>query len=179
MNPRTSKTNMNGLVKCRISIPKLAVLWGDIMPYRSTGSPAVTRSHRLRISLCTAPASAYSFARTQEPLTRLGRNAVRTLKSSARLWFVVPVLIIAAYVGSQSVVRGAPLAAGKPAAAASETAWPRAAVPDPTTLGFTRTELDALDARMKQAVPDGGPAGMTNILLRTGQVRAFKSFGRQ
>ena len=58
-------------------------------------------------------------------------------------------------------------------------AWPASAVADPTTLGFTRAGLDALDARMKQSVADGDTAGMTIILLRHGQVADFKSFGRQ
>ncbi len=66
-------------------------------------------------------------------------------------------------------------AAGGPA----DPAWPQAAVADPTTLGFTKAGLDALDARMKQAVADGDTAGMTIILIRNGQVADFKSFGQQ
>ena len=65
------------------------------------------------------------------------------------------------------------------ASASSDQAWPKAAGVDPTTLGFTKAGLDALDARMKQAVTDGDTAGVTFILIRQGQVAAFKSFGQQ
>ena len=63
--------------------------------------------------------------------------------------------------------------------AAADPAWPNAAVSDPTTLGFTKAGLAALDARLKQAVADGDTAGMTYILIRQGQVAAFNSFGQQ
>lgn len=63
--------------------------------------------------------------------------------------------------------------------AAADPAWPQSAVADPTKLGFTKAGLDALDARMKQAVADGDTAGMTIILLRHGQVADFKTFGQQ
>jgi CubicO group peptidase (beta-lactamase class C family) len=65
------------------------------------------------------------------------------------------------------------------ASAAAGSSWPQTAVVDPTTLGFTRAGLDALDARMKQSVGDGDTAGMTFILIRHGQVAAFNSFGQQ
>ena len=65
------------------------------------------------------------------------------------------------------------------ARAASDPAWPRAAVADPSSLGFTKAGLDALDARMKQSVADGDTAGMTILLMRHGQVADFKSFGKQ
>ena len=58
-------------------------------------------------------------------------------------------------------------------------AWPQAPIADPTSLGFTKAGLDALDARMKQSVADGDTAGMTIILIRHGQVADFKSFGQQ
>jgi len=64
-------------------------------------------------------------------------------------------------------------------APAVDQAWPKAAVADPVKLGFTKSGLDALDARMKQSIADGDTAGMTIILLRHGQVADFKSFGRQ
>ena len=64
-------------------------------------------------------------------------------------------------------------------AAAADAAWPRAAVADPTTLGFTKAGLDALDARMKQAVADGDTAGMTYLLMRRGEIADFKSVGQQ
>ena len=79
-----------------------------------------------------------------------------------------------------------PAPAAKPAAAktaataaAADPAWPQRAVADPTALGFTKAGLDALDARMKQAVADGDTAGMTILLLRHGQVADFKTFGQQ
>src|SRR5262245_26429877 len=77
-----------------------------------------------------------------------------------------------------SASRPAAARAGMSAAAAADTAWPQAAVADPTKLGLTRAGLDALDARMKQSVADGDTAGMTIILLRHGQVADFKSFGQ-
>jgi CubicO group peptidase (beta-lactamase class C family) len=57
-------------------------------------------------------------------------------------------------------------------------AWPQAPIADPTSLGFTKPGLDALDARMKQSVADGDTAGMTYILIRHGQVADFKTFGQ-
>jgi CubicO group peptidase (beta-lactamase class C family) len=69
--------------------------------------------------------------------------------------------------------------AAQPAPAGpSNPAWPQAAVADPTPLGFTKAGLDALDARMKQAVADGDTAGVTMILIRNGQVASFKSVGQ-
>src|SRR5262245_58250799 len=64
-------------------------------------------------------------------------------------------------------------------APSASPAWPEKAVADPTTLGFTKAGLEALDARMQQAVADGDTAGMTYILIRRGQVANFKSVGRQ
>ena len=98
---------------------------------------------------------------------------------SIRPFAAVSLLIVAAYACAQGVMPTAAFAAPKAASAATDTAWPRAAVADATTIGFTTSGLDALDARMKQAVADGDTAGMTIILLRHGQVADFKSFGRQ
>lgn len=56
-------------------------------------------------------------------------------------------------------------------------AWPEASVADPSTLGFTKAGLDALDTRLKQSVADHDTAGMTYILIRRGQVVDFKTFG--
>ena len=71
-------------------------------------------------------------------------------------------------------------AANRPlSTAARDAAWPRAAVADPTALGFTRAGLDALDARLRQSVADGDTAGVTYLLVRHGQVAAFKSVGQQ
>jgi CubicO group peptidase (beta-lactamase class C family) len=78
-------------------------------------------------------------------------------------------------VGLFAAAIAAPLLAQAPSAS---PAWPQRAVVDPTTLGFTRAGLNALDARMKQSVADGDTAGMTIILIRHGQVADFQSFGK-
>jgi CubicO group peptidase (beta-lactamase class C family) len=75
--------------------------------------------------------------------------------------------------------RQAAAASRAPSSAARDAAWPRAAVADPTALGFSRAGLEALDARLRQSVADGDTAGMTYLLLRHGQVAAFKSAGQQ
>jgi CubicO group peptidase (beta-lactamase class C family) len=91
---------------------------------------------------------------------------VRTLQRRTHFWLAaISVLALTAGAHSQTP--------------ASDVAWPRAAITDPTTLGFTKAGLDALDARLKQSVADGDTAGMTFILLRRGQVADFKSFGQQ
>ena len=90
--------------------------------------------------------------------------------------------LIAVALTAHPVAQTAPAAAQtavRAAAGPSDPAWPRAAVADPTALGFTKAGLDALDARMKQSVADGDTAGMTTILIRHGQVADFKSFGQQ
>src|SRR5262245_19144039 len=92
--------------------------------------------------------------------------AMATVQRRAHIWVAVLFAVAVA----------APLESQTPS---SSPAWPEKAVADPTTLGFTRAGLDALDARMKQAVADGDTAGMTIILIRHGQVADFKSFGRQ
>ena len=95
------------------------------------------------------------------------------------LWFAATcVLAVSAHAQSPASAKpGAARAAAT--AAAADPAWPQRAVADPTRLGFTKAGLDALDARLKQAVADGDTAGMTFILLRHGQVADFKSFGQQ
>jgi CubicO group peptidase (beta-lactamase class C family) len=84
-----------------------------------------------------------------------------------------PLAALAALVLSTSAV------AQKGAPPAADPAWPKAAVADPARLGFTKAGLDALDARIKQAVADGDTAGATILLIRHGEVADFKSFGRQ
>lgn len=69
--------------------------------------------------------------------------------------------------------------ANRGAADHRDPAWPKAAVADPTSLGFSKAGLDALDARLEQSVADGDTAGMTYLLMRHGQVADFKSIGRQ
>jgi len=92
---------------------------------------------------------------------------VKSVLRRIRLWAVAALsaAAIAATVNAQSP--------------SASPAWPQRAVADPSTLGFARIDLDALDTRMKQAVADGDTAGMTIILLRHGQVADFKSFGQQ
>jgi CubicO group peptidase (beta-lactamase class C family) len=105
---------------------------------------------------------------------------VTTVRPHTRLWLAaISAVALAAYVSAQT---GAPTPAKPGAAAASaamDPAWPRAAVADPTSLGFTREGLDALDARLKRSVAEGDTAGMTIALIRHGQVADFKSFGQQ
>lgn len=110
---------------------------------------------------------------------------MKTARSGAgSSWLAaVSALAIAAYASAQTPAPMPATRSGQPAAArieaAADRAWPKAAVADPATLGFTRAGLDALDARMKQSVADGDTAGMTIMLIRHGQVADFKSFGRQ
>ena len=93
------------------------------------------------------------------------------MKNARRTGFLIAGLIAAALTAhlTAQASRSAP---------ASDVAWPRAAVADPATVGFTKAGLDALDARMKQAIADGDTAGMTYILIRRGQVADFKSAGQ-
>lgn len=90
------------------------------------------------------------------------------------------VLALTAQIAAQTAAPAAPSGAPRAAASApSDLAWPRTAIGDPASLGFTKAGLDALAARMKQAVANGDTAGVTYILLRHGQVADFKSFGQQ
>jgi CubicO group peptidase (beta-lactamase class C family) len=101
-----------------------------------------------------------------------------TVTLRTRVWLVV---LLAWAVGRDPRAQS-PAAGSVPArasAAAANPAWPQSAVTDPAKLGITKAGLDALDARMQQAVADGDTAGMTIILIRHGQVADFKSFGRQ
>jgi CubicO group peptidase (beta-lactamase class C family) len=86
-------------------------------------------------------------------------------------------LVITAHAHAQTPA--AATGAASTAQAAADPAWPQTAVADPTTLGFTKAGLEALDARLKQSVADGDTAGMTIMLMRHGQVADFKSFGQQ
>src|SRR5262249_6795803 len=99
---------------------------------------------------------------------RLGRNAVMIETRRARVWFTVAAALVLA--GSIDAQKAVP---------AADSAWPQTAVADPTKIGFSKAGLDALDARMKQAVTDGDTAGATIIPIRHGQVADFRSFGRQ
>jgi CubicO group peptidase (beta-lactamase class C family) len=86
---------------------------------------------------------------------------------------------LAIHAQAQQPARSTPARIAAAAPADANPAWPKNGVVDPAKLGFTRSGLDALDARMKQAVADGDTAGITIILIRHGQVADFKSFGQQ
>jgi len=108
---------------------------------------------------------------------------MKTIRLAARLWSAaIAALAIAASASAQTKLPASSTPAPRPAVkseAAANKAWPKAAIADPSTLGFTKSGLDALDARMKQSVADGDTAGMTIMLIRHGQVADFKSFGQQ
>jgi hypothetical protein len=81
-----------------------------------------------------------------------------TVRLGSRFWLAaVAALTITAQPHAQApaTAGGAPRSA--PAAAA--LAWPQSAVADPARLGFSKAGLDALDARMKQAVDAGRHGG--------------------
>ena len=109
---------------------------------------------------------------------------MKTLQRRTHLWFAAASilglasgalsLMPAAVAAKQAARRATPAASP-----AMDLAWPQAAVADPTTLGFTKAGLDALDARLKQAIDDGDTAGMTYMLIRHGQVANFTSIGQQ
>lgn len=107
------------------------------------------------------------------PLVVVPLLAVSTFAQSARRSSAEPGSAPASASPTASASRAAA------AAAARDLAWPHAAVADPASLGFSRSGLDALDARLRQSVADGDTAGMTYVLLRHGQVAAFKSIGQQ
>ena len=103
---------------------------------------------------------------------------MKTVLRRTRLWLVaVSALTMTAHAQTPQVAK--PMPARAAAAAAADPAWPQRAVADPTTLGFTKAGLDALDQALKQAVADGDTAGMTMMLIRHGRVADFKSFGEQ
>ena len=109
---------------------------------------------------------------------------MRTLQR--RISFGLAALVVVVAIGSLPIgiaaVAAKQAAARRAAPAASpamDVAWPQAAVADPAALGFTKAGLEALDARLKQAVKDSDTAGMAYILIRHGQVADFKSIGQQ
>jgi CubicO group peptidase (beta-lactamase class C family) len=106
---------------------------------------------------------------------------VRTVQRHTRLWLAaISALAVTAHAQTPAPTAAQPVPARAAATvAAADPAWPQRAVVDPTKLGFTKTGLDALDARMKQSVADGDTAGMTIILIRHGQIADFRSFGQQ
>jgi CubicO group peptidase (beta-lactamase class C family) len=105
---------------------------------------------------------------------------MKTLRGTCLCFVGLAALTLTVNTVAQSAAPAARAVAQRAAAGGpADPAWPQAAVADPTTLGFTKAGLDALDARMKQAVADGDTAGMTIILIRNGQVADFKSLGQQ
>ncbi len=58
-------------------------------------------------------------------------------------------------------------------------AWPTVAIADPARLGFTTEGLQALDARMKEAVDNKEIAGISYALVKDGEVAALKTVGSQ
>jgi len=62
---------------------------------------------------------------------------------------------------------------------ARNQAWPASAVSDPTSLGFTAEGLQALDARLEQAVDKREIAGISYALVKDGEVAALKFHGSQ
>lgn len=112
-----------------------------------------------------------------------GTSAVATALKLGRRGFLAGAAAMGAIEVLAACVHGAalpqnssPAAASKPAA---NTAWPSAAVADPTRLGFTAVGLQALDARMKEAVDKGEIAGISYALVKDGEVAAFKFHGSQ
>jgi CubicO group peptidase (beta-lactamase class C family) len=106
---------------------------------------------------------------------------VKTFERRTQLWFAA-ISALAVTVHAQTPAPASVRSATSRAAtktAAADPAWPQSVVADPAALGFTRAGLDALDARLKQAVADGDTAGVTYILIRNGQVADFKTFGQQ
>jgi CubicO group peptidase (beta-lactamase class C family) len=104
---------------------------------------------------------------------------MKSIRSTCPGLVVLAALALAAHITAQTAAPAARSGAASAATSPSDLAWPQTAVADPTTLGFTKAGLEALDARMNQAVADGDTAGMTIILIRHGQVADFKSFGQQ
>lgn len=58
-------------------------------------------------------------------------------------------------------------------------AWPAVATADPTRLGFSAQGLQALDARMKEAVDKGEIAGISYAVVKDGEVAALEFHGDQ
>lgn len=100
------------------------------------------------------------------------RAFVRAAAVAAVLALVSPLTPAWVTASAESAATGSPRSA-------RDAVWPDAAVQDPASLGFTRSGLDALEARMRQSVADGDTAGVTYLLLRRGQVAAFKSIGER
>jgi len=69
----------------------------------------------------------------------------------------------------------------RPASAQTQNnpAWPTAAIADPARLGFTADGLQALDARLSQAVEKSELTGISYALVKDGEVAALKFHGAQ
>jgi len=104
-------------------------------------------------------------------------SRLRFMGKSCALLAVVSLAVLGACGHDAASARGdLSVATGR---AYDDPAWPKAAVADPTKLGFTVEGLQALDARMKQAVDKGELAGMSYALIKDGEVADLKYLGAQ
>jgi CubicO group peptidase (beta-lactamase class C family) len=102
------------------------------------------------------------------------------MKFGARFWLAAVSASALALAACDAAKPANPAAATVAAAAPSDDpAWPKAAVADPTKLGFSAEGLAALDARMAKSVADGDVAGMVTLLAHKGEVAQFKAYGIQ
>lgn len=62
---------------------------------------------------------------------------------------------------------------------AKAAGWSATPIADPSSVGFSKEGLDALDAAMAKSVANQDVAGMTTLLARHGKVVQFKSYGVQ
>ena len=95
---------------------------------------------------------------------------------SRSLLAALSLAVLAACGANTPAAHGAPLASPK---LYDNPAWPAAAVVNPTTLGFTAEGLQALDARMKQAVETRRNRRHQLCADQGWRGRAFKAVGSQ
>ncbi|CAN5170433.1 serine hydrolase domain-containing protein [soil metagenome] len=69
--------------------------------------------------------------------------------------------------------------AGSARPSEKQPTWPIAAEADPAKLGFSAEGLQALDARMREAVDKGQIAGINYALVKDGKVVAYRFLGNQ
>lgn len=99
-------------------------------------------------------------------------------RNSRRLLAAISIAVLASC-GDKTSIAPTPEATAAAAKPSDDLAWPAAAVPDPTALGFTAEGLGALNARMAQSVANGDVAGMVTLLARKGEVVQFNTYGVQ
>src|SRR5262249_24212732 len=98
---------------------------------------------------------------------------------SMRVLLAAASLAVLAACGEKPAAPAAETAAAPAAKPSDDASWPKQAVADPTTLGFTAEGLAALDARMAKSVADQDVAGMVTLLIHNGDVAQFKAYGVQ